>query len=55
MAARFLVSIVTAALLVFAGAQALATAVAPPPLKIIATVVAHPHPYSAFVARESLR
>jgi hypothetical protein len=48
---RFLVSLVAATLVVFAGTEALGSAIAPPALKIIATVVAHPHPVSTSVAR----
>jgi len=51
MLARFLVSLATAALVVFAGTEAFGAAIAPAPLKIIATVVAHAHPVSSDVAR----
>ena len=50
MYARFLVSLVAAALVVFAGSEALGCAIAPPQLKIIATVVAHPRAASAATA-----
>jgi hypothetical protein len=51
MLGRFLVSLAAAALVTFAGTEALGAAIAPAPLKIIATVVAHPHPVSSSVAR----
>ncbi len=47
---RFLVSLVAAALVVFAATEALGSAIAPTQLKIIATVVAHPHAISTSVA-----
>ncbi|HTU70152.1 MAG TPA: hypothetical protein VMF11_07495 [Candidatus Baltobacteraceae bacterium] len=50
MLARFLVSSIAALVLVFAGIAALGTAITPPALKIIATVVACPHPDSSYVA-----
>ena len=40
MVTRFLVSLIAAALVVFAGSEALGSAIAPQQLKIIATVVA---------------
>ncbi len=43
MYARFVLSLAAAALVVLAGSEALGAAIAPPQLKIIATVVAHPH------------
>jgi hypothetical protein len=48
---RLLVSLIAASVVVYAGTEALAAAIAPPPLKIIATVVAYPHPDSDYVAR----
>jgi len=50
MVTRFLVSLIAAALVVFAGSEALGSAIAPPQLKIIATVVAHPHTASTAAA-----
>jgi hypothetical protein len=47
---RFLVSLAAAAIVVFAGTEALGSAIAPAQLKIIATVVAHPHAVSTSVA-----
>ncbi len=40
---RFVVSLVAAAALVYAGTEALGVAIYPAPLKIIATVYAHAH------------
>ena len=51
MVRRFLVSLTAAALVVYAGTQALSAAIAPPQLKIIATVYAHPHNADTPVAR----
>jgi len=51
MLARFLVSLAAAVVVAFAGTAALGAAIAPAPLKIIATVVAHPHAISSNVAR----
>ncbi|HTC30046.1 MAG TPA: hypothetical protein VK702_04920 [Candidatus Acidoferrum sp.] len=51
MLGRFLISLAAAAVLTFVGTEALGAAITPAPLKIIATVVAHPHPVSANVAR----
>jgi hypothetical protein len=48
---RLLVSVIAAVVVAYAGTEALAAAIAPPPLKIIATVVAHPHPDSSYIAR----
>jgi hypothetical protein len=48
---RFLVSLVAAAVVVYAGTEALGAAISPAPLKIIATVVAHAHSDSQYVAR----
>jgi hypothetical protein len=48
---RLLVSLVAAIAVVYAGTEALGAAIAPTPLKIIATVVAHAHPDSTFIAR----
>ena len=48
---RLMVSLVAAAALVFAGTDALGAAIYPAPLKVIATVYAHAHPDSRFVAR----
>lgn len=50
MNARLLVSLVAAALVVFAGSEALGAAIAPPQLKIIATVVAHKRTASSATA-----
>jgi hypothetical protein len=50
MVTRFLVSLIAAALVVFAGSEALGSAIAPQQLKIIATVVAHPHTASTAAA-----
>ena len=51
MLARLLVSLAAAAVVALAGTAALGAAIAPAPLKIIATVVAHAHPVSTSVAR----
>jgi len=51
MLARFLVSLAAAVVVTFAGTAALGAAIAPAPLKIIATVVATPHPVLTNVAR----
>jgi hypothetical protein len=48
---RLLVSLVAAAALVYAGTEALGAAIYPAPLKIIATVVAHAHPDTRYIAR----
>jgi hypothetical protein len=48
---RLVVSLVAAAVLVYAGTDALGAAIYPAPLKIIATVVAHAHADTRFVAR----
>jgi deoxyinosine 3'endonuclease (endonuclease V) len=48
---RLLVSVIAAVAIAYAGTEALAAAIAPPPLKIIATVVAYPHPDSPYIAR----
>ncbi|HTV92378.1 MAG TPA: hypothetical protein VMG98_06645 [Verrucomicrobiae bacterium] len=51
MLGRFLVSLAAAAVVTFAGTEALGAAISPAPLKVIATVVVHPHPISTSVAR----
>jgi hypothetical protein len=48
---RLAVSLAAAVALVYVGTDALGAAIYPPPLKIIATVVAHPHPDARYVAR----
>lgn len=48
---RLLVSFLAAAALVYAGTETLGAAIYPAPLKIIATVVAHAHPDTRYVAR----
>jgi hypothetical protein len=48
---RLALSLVAAAVLVYAGTDAFGAAISPPPLKIIATVIAHPHPDTRYVAR----
>lgn len=48
---RLLVSLIAAVAVVYAGGEALGAAIAPAPLKIIVTVVAHAHPDPALIAR----
>lgn len=48
---RLLVSLVAAVALVYAGSEALAAAISPTPLKVIATVVAYAHPDTSHIAR----
>ncbi|MGB6985646.1 MAG: hypothetical protein WBD74_06695 [Candidatus Aquilonibacter sp.] len=48
---RFLVSLVAAVAVVFAGTEALGAAIYPAPLKVIATVYAYAHPESSYIAR----
>jgi len=48
---RFLVSVIAATAVVYAGTEALGAAIAPPQLKIIATVVAYAHPDPTHIAR----
>ena len=48
---RFLVSLIAAVAVVYAGTETLGAAIYPAPLKIIVTVVAHAHPDTRFVAR----
>ena len=48
---RLLVSLIAAVAVVYTGTETLGTAIYPAPLKIIATVVAHAHPDTRFVAR----
>ena len=47
---RFVVSLLAAAVVVYAGTEALGAAISPAPLKIIATVVAHAHPDTRYIA-----
>ncbi|HUA07941.1 MAG TPA: hypothetical protein VMA98_01620 [Candidatus Acidoferrales bacterium] len=51
MVRRFLVSLAVAAFVAYAGTEALSAAIAPPQLKIIATVYAHPHYDNLPIAR----
>ncbi len=51
MCRRVLVSVIAAVVVSYAGTEALAAAISPPSLKIIATVVAHAHPDSTYIAR----
>ncbi len=48
---RLVLSLVAAAAVVFVGTEARGAAIAPAPLKVIATVVAYAHPDTRYVAR----
>jgi|HubBroStandDraft_1064217.scaffolds.fasta_scaffold1475377_1 hypothetical protein len=48
---RLITSLVAAGAIVFVGAGALGSAISPTPLKVIATVVAHPRAETHWVAR----